>query len=77
MKKKLSAWSKCVKKAMIDRDMDTNDIAAALHCTRQYISAVINGRHYYRETVIRISQMFDIEIPDDGATLAKPFKDKE
>ncbi|MCD7725882.1 MAG: hypothetical protein LUI12_10115 [Clostridiales bacterium] len=71
MDKKLSPWSKEVKKAMLDRDMDTNDVAAALHYTRQYVSTVINGGRYYRDAVVRISQMFDIEVPEEGTTLAK------
>lgn len=71
MKKKLSPWSKKVKKAMIDHDMDTNDVAAKFGWTRQYASTVINGGKYYRDAVIRISQMFNIEIPSENATLAK------
>lgn len=76
MKKILSPWSKKVKKAMIDKNMDTNDVAALLNCTRQYVSAVINGGRYYQDAVIRISHLFNIEVPDgEGATLAKEKKD--
>lgn len=42
--------------------------------TRQYASAVINGGRYYKEAVIRISQLFDIEIPSENATLARNFE---
>lgn len=71
MKKKLSPWSKKVKKAMIDRDMDTTDVAEKFGWTRQYASAVINGGRYYRDAVTRISQLFDIEIPSENSTLAR------
>lgn len=70
MKKRLSPWSKKVKKAMIDQDMDTNDIADKFGWTRQYASSVINGRTYYKEAVSRISQLFMIDIPSENATLA-------
>ncbi len=76
MKKRLSPWSKKVKKAMIDQDMDTNDIANKFGWTRQYASAVINGRIYYKEAVIRISQLFMIDIPSENATLAKEVEEK-
>ncbi len=74
MKKKLSPWSKKVKKAMIDQDLDTNDIAKKFGWTRQYASAVINGRSYYKEAVIRISHMFNIEVPTENNTLAKDIE---
>lgn len=72
MKKQLSNWSKTVKKAMIDQDLDTNDLAHKLNWSRQYVSSIINGRTYQREAVVRISQFFDIKIPDSRKeTLAK------
>lgn len=76
MKKILSPWSKEIKKAMIDKDMDTNDIAAALQCTRQYVSAVINGGRYYQDGVIKISRLLNIEVPEEkNVTLARYKKD--
>lgn len=76
MKKILSPWSKDVKKAMIDNDMDTNDLAEKLNCTRQYVSSIVNGGKYYPEPVIRISHMFKIEVPKDkNATLAKVIEE--
>lgn len=71
MKKKLSPWSKEVKKAMIDKDLDTNDIANKFHWTRQYVSSIINGRTYQREAVVSISFYLGIEVPEDKSTLAK------
>ncbi len=43
MKKKkiLSDWSKAIKHAMIDQDMDINDIAEKFHWTPQYVSGLI------------------------------------
>ncbi|MDE6388352.1 MAG: hypothetical protein K2L82_11175 [Lachnospiraceae bacterium] len=67
-----SDWSKQVKKAMIDADLDTNDIADKFKWTRQYVSAIINGRMYQREAVGSISMYLGIEVPNGAAsTLAK------
>ncbi|EOS74996.1 hypothetical protein C819_02637 [Lachnospiraceae bacterium 10-1] len=71
MKKYLSPWSKDVKKAMIDADMDTNDLAAKMCWSRQHTSSIVNGRTYHRESVSKISQLFNLEIPPEKATLAK------
>lgn len=70
MKKILSPWSKQVKKAMIDNDMDTTDLADALGYTRQYTSSIVNGVVYYEEAVVRISEKLSIPIPS-GVTLAQ------
>ncbi len=43
MNKRLSSWSRQVKKAMIDQDIDTNDLAGMLGYSRQYTSNIING----------------------------------
>ncbi len=63
MKKKkiLSDWSKAIKHAMIDQDMDINDIAEKFHWTPQYVSGLINGRIYFIEPVKRLSVFFNIE----------------
>lgn len=75
MKVIYSNWSKNVKKAMIDADLDTNDIAAKFNWTRQYVSSIINGRTYQREAVINISLYLGIEIPESpSSTLAKKKK---
>lgn len=72
MKVIYSNWSKQVKKAMIDADLDTNDIANKFNWTRQYTSSIINGRTYQREAVRSISQHFDIPMPEsEKGTLAK------
>ncbi len=76
MKKMIySDWSKQVKKAMIDADLDTNDIADKFKWTRQYVSAIINGRIYQREAVNNISLYLGVSIPEGyGSTLAKSKK---
>lgn len=71
MKTILSTWSKEVKKAMIDADMDTTDLANKFNYTRQYVSSIINGKNYYAEAVQQISNYFNIPIPSEKATLAK------
>lgn len=72
MKKIYSKWSKEVKKAMIDADLDNNDIAKKFHWTSRYVSSIINGRTYQREAVVNISGYFGIEVPEgEGSTLAK------
>ena len=72
MKVIYSNWSKNVKKAMIDADLDTNDIADKFNWTRQYVNSIINGRTYQREAVNNISVYLGIEIPESaGSTLAK------
>lgn len=70
MKKILSPWSKAVKKAMIDKDMNTTDLAKELGYTRQYTSNIVNGVEYYEEAVSRISYKFSIPMPS-GDTLAR------
>lgn len=75
MKVIYSNWSKNVKKAMIDADLDTNDIADKFNWTRQYVSSIINGRTYQREAVNNISVYLGIDIPESaGSTLAKKKK---
>lgn len=75
MKVILSPWSKEVKKAMIDQDMDIKDIATHFKWTKQYVSKVINGHAYHRKAVESISYLFDIPVPSENATLAKNIED--
>lgn len=73
MKIILSPWSKEVKKAMIDMDMDINDIADHFHWTKQYVSRVINGHAYHREAVESISYYLGIPVPGEKSTLARKY----
>lgn len=75
MKKQLSNWSKNIKKAMIDKDMDTTDVAERMKWTRQYASSIINGRVYQRESVNRLSTFFGLDNPSENSTLAKSRKE--
>lgn len=76
MKRKLSKWCKDVQKIMIDRDMDTADVAAEFKWTRQYASSIINGRSYQREAVVKISHLFGLDIPE-GSTLSKAIEERK
>lgn len=71
MRKILSDWSKKVKKAMIDRDMDTNDLARQMKWTRQYTSSLVNGCVYQKESVAKISLFFGFDVPSENTTLAR------
>lgn len=61
MAKKLSVWCKAVKIEMIKRDWGVSDLASAVHMSREYVSAVINGRVYSGPAVKSISDMLNIE----------------
>ena len=71
MKTILSPWSKEVKKAMIDEDLNIGDIAEHFHWSRQFATRVINGKAYHRDAVQSISIYLDIPIPGENSTLAK------
>lgn len=72
MKKKLSPWSKEIKKKMIDQDLNSTDLAELMNWTRQYTSSIINGNVSHQEAITRISNFFNISAPEDPkATLAK------
>ena len=75
-KKILSPWSKAVRKAMIDQDMDMDmvDIANKFKWTRQYDTAIVNGGMYHPEAVARVSLLFGIDIPSEKSTLARKVK---
>lgn len=45
MKKSLPGWCKEAKKALIDRDMNINELANELNYSREYVSVVINGKY--------------------------------
>lgn len=60
MKKVLSPWCKMVLKAMIDRDMTVADLAELVGYTREYTSAVVNGRIYSEPAVKVISDVLNV-----------------
>ncbi len=66
MKKKLSKWCKSVKIEMVKKDLEVQDLAAALGMNRSYVSSIINGRVYSVPAVKKISDY--LGIPDSGTT---------
>lgn len=61
MAKKLSDWCKKVKCAMIMQDMTVSELADMLGRSREYISAVVNGRAYSDNVTKEISDLLNIE----------------
>ena len=66
MKKKLSKWCKNVKIERVKKDLEVQDLAAALGMNRSYVSSIINGRVYSVPAVKKISDY--LGIPDSGTT---------
>ncbi len=60
MKKVLSPWCKRAKKEMIDRDMSVNDLAILIGKSREYTSAIVNGRIYSEPAIKQISDVLNI-----------------
>ncbi|MBR1497751.1 MAG: XRE family transcriptional regulator [Oscillospiraceae bacterium] len=60
MKRPHSEWSKQVKKVMIDRDMDMNDLAEAIGKSREWTSAVVNERVRSYPTAALISDALNV-----------------
>ena len=74
MRTVLSPWSKAVKKAMIDADMNSQDLADKFHWTRQYVTTIVNGKKYYKEAVVEISRFFELPVPEENSTLARKIR---
>lgn len=64
MKRKIPRWCKEAKTAMIWKDMDYEDVAAATGFTRQYVSTILNGRAVSAPAVKRISDVLGISPHD-------------
>lgn len=60
MGKILSPWCKQAKKELIDRDMTVGELAQAIGKSREYTSAVVNGRIYSEPAVKAISDVLNI-----------------
>lgn len=60
MGKILSPWCKQAKKKMIDLNMTVGDLAEKTKLSRQYTSAIINGRSYSEPAVKAISDVLNI-----------------
>ena len=59
-RRKLSDWAKAVKIAMIQRDWDMGDLAAAIGKSREYTSAVVNERVRAEPTAQIISEVLNV-----------------
>lgn len=60
MGKWLSPWCKAVQIALIEHDMSVNDLAVAIGKTREYTSAIVNGRVYSTPTVKAICDYLNL-----------------
>lgn len=60
-------WSKIAQKAQIDLNLDNKAIAQRLGYSRQFVTAVINGRKKTPDAIARISKQLDIPQPVDLA----------
>ena len=60
MGKVLSPWCKQVKIKLIELDMSVGELATRIGKTREYTSAVVNGRSYSEPAVKAISDVLNI-----------------
>lgn len=60
MRKLLSPWCKSVKIELIRREMSITDLAAAIGKSREYTSAIVNGRVRAEPTEQAISDVLNI-----------------
>lgn len=60
MAKVLSPWCKQAKCELINRDMTVGELAEKIGKSREYTSAVINGRIYSEPAVKEISDVLNI-----------------
>ena len=61
MAKKLPKWCKEAKIAMIEQDIGVAELADLAGLSREYTSAIINGRIYSEPAVSKISSRLDID----------------
>lgn len=63
--KRTSAWSKAVKKRLIDLDMSIYDLADKLEMSRVYVSSVVNGRVISPNAIKKISYALGLDTEYD------------
>ncbi|MCD8379095.1 MAG: helix-turn-helix domain-containing protein [Lachnospiraceae bacterium] len=63
----LSPWCKKAKIVMIENDISVKELAKRIGMSREYTSAVLNGRSYSESAVKAISDT--LNIPDSSCTL--------
>lgn len=56
-------WSKAAQKAQIDKEMSNKMIAEELGYSRQFVTAVVNGRKESALAIARISKELNISKP--------------
>ncbi len=66
MEKVMSLWSKHAKCELINRDMTVDELAGAIGKSREYTSAVVNGRIIAEPAIKAISDV--LNIPEAGIT---------
>lgn len=66
MEKMMSLWNKHAKCELINRDMTVDELAAAIGRSREYTSAVVNGRIKAEPAIKAISDV--LNIPEAGIT---------
>jgi DNA-binding helix-turn-helix protein len=64
MPRVLPNWCKRAKKKMIDLDMSVPELANKVSMTREYTSAIINGRAYSQSAIKSISDVLNISDAD-------------
>ncbi len=64
MEKAMSLWSKHARCELINRNMTVDDLALEIGKTREYTSAVVNGRIISEPAIKAISDV--LNIPDAG-----------
>jgi len=60
----LSPWCKQAKIRLIECDMSISELASKIGLSREYVSAVVNGRIYSEPTIKAISDMLNIAEKD-------------
>lgn len=60
MKSDIPEWGKEVKKALIDKNMSTAELAEAINLSRSYVSNVINGNFNFPDVKQRISDYLGV-----------------
>lgn len=60
MARVLSPWCKQAKIKLIEYDMTTTELAKKVGLTREYTSAIVNGRAYSEPAVKAISDVLNI-----------------
>lgn len=63
--RKYLEWSKEAQKAQIDTGLGNKDLAERLNYSRQFVTAVVNGRKDSRLAIARISKCLGIAKLDD------------